>query len=196
MTTPRPTRQRIAALLSLMFVVGLAPSWSEAMGTGHSRPTKIIDEAHCVTDPVPDRDVPSDVAANFAMGSPVFGDDALWSVAADRSWFEHGGMGDRPGDAVAGLKLGWYRTERGHVEVTVELLPSSVEQVEANATWDPPDGSAAVLEGYGLIGFQVSGIEFPDYGCWMITGELISPEDGPRRVISTTSFFIWVPERL
>ncbi len=164
MTTPRPTRQRIAASLSIMFVAGLAPPWSEAMGTGHPRPTKIIDEARCFTDPAPARDVPSDVAANFARGSPVFGDDALWSVAADRSWFENGGMGDPPGDAVAGLKLGWYRTERGHVEVTVELLPSSVEQAEANATWDPPDGRAAVPEGYGLTGFQVSGIEFPTTG--------------------------------
>ncbi len=29
----------------------------------------------------------------------------------------------------------------------------------------------------------------------MISGELVSPEDGPRRVISTMSFFVWVPER-
>jgi len=154
-------------------------------------PAKVIDEEHCVTEPVPASLVPDDVEEHFAMGSPVHGDGALWSVAYQREWVDF--AVDPPGPAISGMKLGWYRTEHGQVEITVEMVPSSEEQLRPSADWDPPSGTARVPDGYGPIGFQVSGIGFPAPGCWSITGELVTPEP-PRRVVATLSFLWWVPE--
>lgn len=179
------SRRHTVLLLALVALAGLAAT-AEARS-----PAKVIDEDHCLTEPVPESLVPDEVEEHFAMGSPVHGHGALWSVAFDRSWVDF--RVDPPGPAISGLKLGWYRTEPGHVEVTVELLPSSEEHLRPGVTWDPPAGSARVPDGYGLTGFQVSGIEFPAPGCWSVTGELVSPEP-PRRVIATMSFLWWVPE--
>lgn len=154
-------------------------------------PAKVIDEEHCVTEPVPEHLVPDQVAERFALGSPVHGDGALWSMAPDRTWLTD--VDDPPGPAVAGLKLGWYRTERGRLQLTVHLMPSSEEQLRPGTEWDPPSARFRVPEGYGLLGFQVSGIEFPEAGCWVITGDLVSP-DVPRHIVATSSFMLWVPE--
>lgn len=195
MTTTRPAfRRNIRLGCVLVLVPAVSLSLATTATASGARPGKIVDEEDCFTEPVPAHDVPVDVAESFAVGSPVYGDDALWSVAANRSWFEES-MDDPPGPAIAGLKLGWYRRERGRVEVSVTMLPSSVDQLEAGLTWKPLESTARVPDGYGLHGFQVSGIEFVASGCWLIVGELVSPNEQERVVISTMSFLIWVPAR-
>ena len=172
---------------AILLAVPIAVSLNAAVEA--RSPAKVIDEEHCATEPVPDELVPADVDEQFALGSPVHGDGALWSMAPDRTWLTD--VTDRTDPAVAGLKLGWYRTEPGHVEITTELFASSEEQLRPD--WDPPEATVRVPDGYGLTGFQVSGIEFPASGCWSIMGELVRPQ-APRRVVATVSFFWWVPE--
>ena len=176
--------------IALLVLVPLATTVVAQAAAARS-PATVIAEEPCFTDPVPERLVPDRVAERFALGSPVHGDGALWSMAPDRTWFSD--VDDPPGRAVAGLDLDWYRTERGHLYLTVHLMPSSEEQIRPGSVWDPPAATFRVPEGYGELGFQVSGIEFPAAGCWSITGDLVSPEP-PRHIVASSSFVLWVPE--
>jgi len=57
------------------------------------------------------------------------------------------------------VKIPWYRHGRGRLTITATRLDEKAPPAQANV---PP--------GYGLSGFQSSGVTFPSEGCWKITG--------------------------
>jgi hypothetical protein len=58
-----------------------------------------------------------------------------------------------------GVKFAWWRIARGELAITTRRL---------DATTAPQ--AADVPSGYGDTGFQVSGLNFPEAGCWQVSG--------------------------
>jgi hypothetical protein len=95
-----------------------------------------------------------------------FGNDALWTNLA--MWSEEPGIVKVPDDAhlradgwVLDMKWAWWRFEPGDLTIEGRRLDATAPPLFA----DVPDG-------YGEMGFQVSGISFPTDGCWEITGRV------------------------
>jgi hypothetical protein len=59
-----------------------------------------------------------------------------------------------------GMKFGWYRLTSGFLAITGRRLDAQA----------PP--ASGVASGYGLIGFNASGVIFPTEGCWQVTGRV------------------------
>ena len=74
-----------------------------------------------------------------------------------------------------GMKFGWWREVAGQLRITGRRLDASAPPVRS----DIPDG-------YGLSGFQATGVIFPTEGCWEVTGTV----DG-----SSLSFVTFVIKR-
>lgn len=64
-------------------------------------------------------------------------------------------------DGSLGMKFPWVRGVAGELTITGRRL---------DAPAPPPRTS--IPDGYGLTGFQSSGIYFPTEGCWEITGRV------------------------
>lgn len=95
-----------------------------------------------------------------------YGNDALWTNLT--MWSEEPGIVRVPDDAHIGpdgsareLKWAWYRFAPGTLTIAGRRLDGPAGPLEA---WVP--------EGYGSIGFQVSGLTFPAAGCWEVTGRV------------------------
>jgi hypothetical protein len=58
-------------------------------------------------------------------------------------------------------KLPWWRLVPGHLTISGRRLDAPA-----------PPLIPVVPNGYGLGGFQASGVIFPRQGCWQITGKL------------------------
>lgn len=58
-----------------------------------------------------------------------------------------------------GMKFGWDRLAHGDLTISTRRLDASTAPVAAD-----------VPGGYGDIGFQVSGLNFPAPGCWQVSG--------------------------
>jgi hypothetical protein len=58
------------------------------------------------------------------------------------------------------LLFGWYRLTSGHLRITGRRL---------DAPAPPLSGQTS---GYGLTGFNASGVIFPTEGCWQVTGRV------------------------
>ena len=63
-------------------------------------------------------------------------------------------------DGRLGMKFGWYRLTSGFLTITGRRLDASA-----------PPGSGRT-SGYGLTGFNASGVIFPAEGCWQVTGRV------------------------
>ena len=61
----------------------------------------------------------------------------------------------------AGVKFPWWRLLSGKLSITGHPVGASTPRLRA----DIPDG-------YGDLGFQATGLYFPSYGCWRITGHV------------------------
>ncbi len=59
------------------------------------------------------------------------------------------------------MKFPWWRGVAGKLTIEGHRLDASA-----------PPLTASVPNGYGEIGFQASGIDFPSEGCWQITGRV------------------------
>jgi hypothetical protein len=57
------------------------------------------------------------------------------------------------------MKWPWWRGVRGELSIEGRRLDGEAESL-----------GAEIPEGYGLSGFQPSGILFPSEGCWEVTG--------------------------
>ena len=62
-------------------------------------------------------------------------------------------------DGSAHMKFGWWRQVRDRLTITGRRLDAPAPPLRAEV---PP--------GYGMAGFQASGVFFPTEGCWEITG--------------------------
>jgi hypothetical protein len=93
-----------------------------------------------------------------------YGNDALWTNLA--MWSEQPGIVDVPNDShladdgsVNEMKWAWWRYVPGRLSIEGHRLDAPAPPLEAE-----------IPEGYGDLGFQVSGITFPTDGCWEVTG--------------------------
>jgi hypothetical protein len=67
---------------------------------------------------------------------------------------------DVAADGRLWMKFGWYRLTSGFLRITGRRL---------DAPAPPASGRAP---GYGLTGFNASGVIFPTEGCWRVTGRV------------------------
>jgi hypothetical protein len=74
--------------------------------------------------------------------------------------FRPGGPGFVDKDGALGMKVGWERKKKGHLQI-------SGRRIDASA---PP--ARAYIYDYGDSGFQPIYLVFPTPGCWEITGEV------------------------
>lgn len=56
-------------------------------------------------------------------------------------------------------KIGWWRGVPGYLTLTGRRLDAPARRLRAHASG-----------GYGRLGFQPSGLEFPTLGCWRVVG--------------------------
>ncbi len=87
-----------------------------------------------------------------------YGHDALWAGldrAYEGNWYAGSG----------GVKVLWYRSVAGKVSIQGRRLDGTAPPLQA----DIPDG-------YGLAGYQASGIIFPTEGCWEVIGKVAEEE--------------------
>jgi len=65
-------------------------------------------------------------------------------------------------DGRLGMKFGWYRLTNGYLTITGRRLDAPA----------PPASGLTFPGGYGLTGFNASGVIFPTEGCWQVTGRV------------------------
>ena len=90
----------------------------------------------------------------------AYGNGSLWVGAL----WPHGVVIITPDnvdpDGRLEMKFGWYRLTSGFLTITGRRL---------DAPAPPASGRAS---GYGLTGFNASGVIFPTEGCWQVTGRV------------------------
>lgn len=64
-------------------------------------------------------------------------------------------------DGSVGWKFGWWREVSGLLRITGRRLDAPAPPLRAD-----------VPSGYGMTGFQASGVHFPTEGCWEVTGKV------------------------
>jgi hypothetical protein len=102
---------------------------------------------------LPNERTPPDNAAGMNHGNGAMW-TAMWPhnvVIAEPSYVA--------ADGSVGMKWPWYRGVRGKLAITGHRLDASA-----------PPLTASIPSGYGMGGFQPSGISFPTEGCWRVTG--------------------------
>ncbi len=98
-----------------------------------------------------------------------FQNDSLGVTLPELFVFRPGGPGFVDVDGGLGMKVGWQRKRKGHLEISGRRLDASA----------PP--ARAYIYDYGDSGFQSIYLVFPTPGCWEITGEV----DGGRLTFVT-----------
>jgi hypothetical protein len=114
--------------------------------------------------PVTQPAVAPDLHAPGAGSNTLFGDDSAYGN--DQLWvggLGSGGVIDDPRmvqpDASVRWKFGWYRLVPGGLRITGRRLDGPARALHAE-----------IPDGYGDIGFQATGVDFPTAGCWEVTG--------------------------
>lgn len=95
-------------------------------------------------------------ANTAAFTTTWFGNDALWAGLAPPyggKWY------------ASSLKVLWWRSVPGKLTIEGKRLDGSA-----------PPLAASIPDGYGLSGYQATGIDFPTTGCWEVTGKVASRE--------------------
>jgi hypothetical protein len=97
-------------------------------------------------------------------GPGGYGNEALWTNLY--MWSEDGTVPVDREHVLAdgefgGMKWAWYRFVPGKLTIEGRRLDGPAGPLRA----DIPDG-------YGVMGFQVSGLIFPTDGCWEVTGRV------------------------
>jgi hypothetical protein len=128
---------------------------TNAAPTGTSETTLPVARRRTCPVTLPNGRTPPDGNAagmNHGIGKTLW--TVLWPkgvVTADPSWVEK--------DGSIGVKWPWWRGLRG----TLKIEGRRLDDLGALVRVDVPDG-------YGLSGFQPSGIYFASEGCWEVTG--------------------------
>jgi hypothetical protein len=112
---------------------------------------------------IPTRYVPPGVgfsAAGFNHGSGALRAH-VWAGGRLRAGLLPGGgsMATVEGDGSIHAKLGWWRGTAGRLRIAGRRLDAAAPLLDAH-----------VPAGYGLRGFQPSGLVFPTVGCWEVVG--------------------------
>ena len=116
----------------------------------------------CPVTPTRPWDPPPGVSPDALFGSGTsYGNGKLWvgglgangMIVATPEFVEEGGS--------VGWKVGWWREVSGSLTITGRRLDRSAPPLRAD-----------VPSGYGMTGFQASGVHFPTEGCWEVTGKV------------------------
>jgi hypothetical protein len=120
--------------------------------------TEAVSEKGVCPVTLPNRSVPADATDWPATDS--HGNGEIWTlfwphnlVIADAGFVEE--------DGTIGMKWPWWRGVDGELKIRGRRLDA-----------EAPPLTAEIPPGYGLSGFQPSGISFPTEGCWQITGSV------------------------
>ena len=127
-----------------------------------ARPVTMADAGHCpvtIGHPVPRTKPWRELLFGWQS---AYGNDSLWVG----SLWPHGVVIITPDDVGPdgrlGMKFGWYRLTNGYLTITGRRLDAPA----------PPASGLTFPGGYGLTGFNASGVMFPTEGCWQITGRV------------------------
>jgi hypothetical protein len=137
-----------------------SPSPASPATTAAPRPVTLADARNCpvtIGHPVPS----SKPWREGLFGwQSAYGNGSLWVGAL----WPHGVVIITPDnvdqDGRLEMKFGWYRLTSGFLTITGRRLDASAP---------PASGTAS---GYGLTGFNASGVIFPTEGCWQVTGRV------------------------
>ncbi|MEW5942013.1 MAG: hypothetical protein AB1750_20295, partial [Chloroflexota bacterium] len=88
------------------------------------------------------------------------GNDALWTVLWPDGRVYVTPENREPGGGY-GMKWGWWRAINGALTIEGRRLDAESDPLRAE-----------IPDGYGDTGFQVSGLIFPEPGCWEVTGRV------------------------
>jgi hypothetical protein len=97
----------------------------------------------------------------FGWGS-AYGNGALWVGGLWSDGVVIITPDDVQPDGRFGMKFGWYRLTNGYLTITGRRLDGPA----------PPASGLTFPGGYGLTGFNASGVIFPTDGCWQVTGRV------------------------
>jgi hypothetical protein len=88
--------------------------------------------------------------------APYYGNGRLWTLLYP------GGVREPPRrDGSIREKFPWWRAVTGQLTITGQRLDAQA-----------PGLRTSIPDGYGLIGFQATGLMFPTAGCWRVTGSV------------------------
>lgn len=148
------------ALLLLWVTVACGPTTSSARGesTPSGTPCPTTTPPPVELAPPPTSGIGPNPTLVFRAGPDTFlyGNEAL-IVARPTDGTLH--PSDPQRGLTGGVKFGWWRIAHGDLAVATRRL-------------DPagPSLPADVPGGYGESGFQATGLNFPEPGCWRVTG--------------------------
>jgi hypothetical protein len=106
---------------------------------------------------------PNDNPGSKSYKSYLFGNGKLWTTLWPNGTveFRTGGPGSVDSHGSLGMKFPWWRGVRGKLTIEGKRLDGPA-----------PPLRARIPEGYGDTGFQPTGLIFPTYGCWEVTGRV------------------------
>jgi hypothetical protein len=155
-TEPSPAASTPSMPASSLAATHASSSSPAASGAAASKPWPTAPADCPVTIGKP---APAEIGSGLFGASSAAGNEGLWvgglwpnGVTAAEPVFVNA-------DGSIGMKFGWWRVASGTLAITGQRLDGTAPA----ATGDVPDG-------YGLTGFQASGITFPTEGCWEISG--------------------------
>src|SRR5262245_38507789 len=125
-----------------------------------ARPVAMADARHCpmtIGHPVPRVKPWREGLFGWQSG---YGNGSLWVGGL----WPHGVVIITPDnvdpDGRLEMKFGWYRLTSGFLTITGRRLDASAPPLSGRTS------------GYGLTGFNASGVIFPTEGCWQVTGRV------------------------
>lgn len=136
-----------------------APSLSPSPTEAWISTVTLADAKRCpVTKP---RKAPASIG-DLLFGSGVaFGNKSMWVGGLGEGGIIRADVRFREDDGWIGWKLGWWKIKSGSLTITGHRLDGPA-----------PPLRSSVPSGYGLTGFQASGVSFPTEGCWQISGAI------------------------
>jgi hypothetical protein len=151
------------SLAPLLVVLVMATCGPSASGTPRTTspagaPCPVTTPPPAALTPPPTAGTGPNPSLQFRSGPNAFlyGNDALIVLLPNDGILR----GSDPARGLSGgVKFAWWRIARGDLFIATRRL---------DATTAPQ--AADVPSGYGDVGFQVSGLNFPETGCWQVSG--------------------------
>ena len=142
----------------------MAPRDSPALVSRSASPSPLASVTLADADDCPvtqTTSAPPEIGERLFGSVSAYGNDDLWAGGLGENGI-YAVPADYPGpDGTIGIKIGWWRNVPGSVVISGRRL---------DAPAPPLSGKGS--DGYGTLGFQASGVDFPSEGCWEVTGAI------------------------